>query len=82
MELSLVQRRGLLQNEEVEVAFREYLLMRQSDLYRYGNFKLVANWGKCINVLGVGVVVLFNICAAATFTVFSCVATSWLIFTT
>ena len=54
VELSLVQRRGLLQNEEVEVAFREYLLMRQSDLYRYGNFKLVANWGKCINVLGVG----------------------------
>jgi len=31
-ELSLVQRRGLLQNGEVEVTFREYLRMRQSDL--------------------------------------------------
>jgi hypothetical protein len=41
-ELSLVHRHGLLQNEEVEVAFREYLRMRESDLYRYGNFKLVA----------------------------------------
>jgi hypothetical protein len=46
-ELSLVQRRGLLQNEEEEVAFREYLGMWQYDLCRYGNFKLVANWGGC-----------------------------------
>ena len=38
-------------NEEVEVAFREYLRMRPSDLYRYGNFKLVAKLGKRINVL-------------------------------
>jgi hypothetical protein len=41
-------------NGEVEPAFREHLLMRQSDLYRDGNFKLVAKWGKCVNVLGLG----------------------------
>jgi len=29
----------------------EDLLMRPSDLYRYRNFKLVAKWGKCINLL-------------------------------
>jgi hypothetical protein len=60
-----------LQNEEVEVAFREYLRMRHSDLYRYGNFKLLAKWGKCINVLGWG---LWNNCAAATLTAFNLVA--------
>jgi hypothetical protein len=34
------------------VAFGGYLGMRRSDLYRCGNFKLLANWVKCINVLG------------------------------
>jgi hypothetical protein len=41
-------------NEGVEMAFREYLRMRRSDLYRDGNFKLGAKWGKCLNVLGGG----------------------------
>jgi hypothetical protein len=39
-------------NEEVEVAFREYLRMRPSPSHRYGNFNLLAKLGKCINMLG------------------------------
>ena len=47
------------------------------DLYRYGNFKLLANWGRC---LVLGVVLRIN-CAAATLTAFSFVATCGLILT-
>jgi hypothetical protein len=34
------------------MAFREYLRMRQADLYCDGNFRLLAQWVKFINVLG------------------------------
>ena len=51
-ELSLVHQQGFnAKNEEVEVAFREYLGIRLSDLYRHDNFKLAAKWGKCITML-------------------------------
>jgi len=36
------------------MAFREYVRMRQSDLYRDGNFRLLAQWGRFITVLGLG----------------------------
>jgi hypothetical protein len=39
-------------NEEVEMAVREWLWMQEHDLYRNGIFKLVPRWDKCINVLG------------------------------
>jgi hypothetical protein len=37
--------------EEVETAVREWLRM-QPDFYRYGIFKPVPEWNKCINALG------------------------------
>ena len=43
------------------------------DLYRYGNFKLLAKCGRCLG-LGLGVVLRIN-CAAATLTAFSFVET-------
>jgi hypothetical protein len=65
------------------MAFREYLRIRQSDLYRDGNFGLLAQWGRFIDVLvlGRGGVVLRNDCVSATLTTFYFVATSWLVFT-
>jgi hypothetical protein len=39
-------------NEELGMAFREYLRTRRSDLNREGYFKLVAKRSRCINVLG------------------------------
>ena len=64
------------------MAFREYLRMRRSDLYGDGNFRLLAQWGKFINVIVFGGdgVVLRNNCFSATLTTFDFVATSWLIF--
>jgi hypothetical protein len=64
-------------NEEVEMAFRQYLRMRQSVLYRDGNFILLAQWGKFINVLGLGEGgVLRNNSVSATLTTCDFVATS------
>jgi hypothetical protein len=40
-------------NEEVEMVVRELLRMQQPDFYREGIFKLVPEWDKCINILGI-----------------------------
>jgi hypothetical protein len=39
-------------NEEVELAFGNWLRIQEPDFYRDGVFKLVPRWDKCINVLG------------------------------
>jgi hypothetical protein len=59
------------------MAFREYLRMRQSVLYRDRNFRLLVQWDKFINVLGLGEEGwLRNNCVSATLTTFDFVATS------
>jgi hypothetical protein len=40
------------QNDEVEMAFHEWLCMQEPDFYDDKFFKLVPRWNKCINVLG------------------------------
>jgi len=57
------------------MAFREYLQMRQSHLYRDRNFRLLARWGKFISVFGLGGG-LINNWFSATLTTFDFVATS------
>jgi hypothetical protein len=40
-------------NEEVEVAVREWLQRQQPHFYHDGIFELVTRWDTCISVLGV-----------------------------
>jgi hypothetical protein len=44
--------RRLHSHEEVELAVREWVRIKESDCYRDGIFKLVPRLGKCTNVLG------------------------------
>jgi hypothetical protein len=39
-------------NEEVEIAVCEWLLMQEPDFYHKGILNLMPRWEKCIDVLG------------------------------
>jgi hypothetical protein len=45
--------RRIHNNEEVEIAIREWLPQEAYNSYRDRIFKLVPEWGKRVNVLGV-----------------------------
>jgi hypothetical protein len=38
-------------NEEVEIVAREWVRIREADLYCEGILKLIPRWGKCVGVL-------------------------------
>jgi hypothetical protein len=40
----------LHEDERVDVAIREYFLVKESGFYGNGNFKLVPSWNKYINI--------------------------------